>query len=61
MLRQSDAVRHARQLHELVGARAEAVAAQRAAEEKVAGHRESSDDWERIRKIIRERRGPHQG
>ncbi|MEM7641068.1 MAG: hypothetical protein AAF366_00905 [Pseudomonadota bacterium] len=60
MLHQSDAIRHAHQLHDRLGTRAEAVAAQRALEEKIANHRQAADDWERIRRILRERRGPRQ-
>lgn len=60
MLQHSDAVRHALQLYDRLGTRAEAVAAQRAMEEKVANHRDAADDWERIRRVLQERRGPRQ-
>lgn len=61
MVQNSDVMRHAHQLHERLGNRAEALAAQRALEEKIANHREAASDWERIRDILRERRGPRQG
>ncbi|MEM7709891.1 MAG: hypothetical protein AAF264_03910 [Pseudomonadota bacterium] len=60
MLQQSEAVRHAHQLFDRLCSRAEALAAQRALEEKVANHCEAADDWERIRRVLRERRGPRQ-
>jgi hypothetical protein len=60
MVQQSDVMRHAHQLHERLGPRAEAWAAQRAQEEMVADHRQAASDWERIRSILRERRGPRQ-
>jgi hypothetical protein len=60
MIQQRDAVRHAHQLRERMGTRAEALAAQKALEEKIANHREAARDWERVRDILRERRGPRQ-
>ncbi|MEM8822287.1 MAG: hypothetical protein AAGF30_01645 [Pseudomonadota bacterium] len=60
MLQQSDAIRHAHQLYDRLGTRAEAVAAQRAMEEKFANHHDAAEDWERIRRILQERRGPIQ-
>ena len=60
MVQQGEAVRHAHQLFDRLGTRAEALAAQRALEEKVANHQEAADDWERIRRVLRERRGPRQ-
>ncbi|WGH78867.1 hypothetical protein [Jannaschia ovalis] len=60
MLRQSDVIRHARQLHEVAGPRAEAIAAQRAAEEKAEGHLENQKAWDRIRLVLRQQNGPRQ-
>jgi hypothetical protein len=60
MLRQSEAIRHAHQLMDVAGPRAEAIAAQRAVREKVEGHRDAAEDWEKIRKVIRLRNGPRQ-
>jgi hypothetical protein len=60
MLRQSEIVRQARQLYESVGARAEAIAAQRATRESIEGHRRAAEDWTRIRNAIRQQKGPHQ-
>ena len=60
MLSQSDVIRHARQLHEAVGPRAEAIAAQRAAREAAGGHREGEANWARIREVLRQTNGPRQ-
>jgi hypothetical protein len=60
MLQHSDAVRHAHQLFERIGTRAEALAARRAQQEEDARRDDAARDWQRIRDILRERRGPRQ-
>jgi hypothetical protein len=60
MLTQKDAVRHAHALKRALGPKAEAEAAQRAAERKIAGHREAAKDWERVRAVIRMASGPRE-
>ncbi|MEM7487662.1 MAG: hypothetical protein AAF390_00915 [Pseudomonadota bacterium] len=60
MLQHSDAVRHAHQLFDRMGTKAEALAAQRAMAEQVANHRQAADDWEKVRKVLQEMRGPRQ-
>lgn len=60
MLQHSDAVRHAHQLFDRMGTKAEALAAQRAVAEQVANHRQAADDWEKVRKVLQEMRGPRQ-
>ena len=60
MLRQSDVVRHAQQLLDAAGPRAEAIAAQRALEKGREGAAEDARDWTRIRAVLRQQNGPRQ-
>lgn len=60
MLRQSEIVRHAHQLREMAGPKAEAIAARRAAEKAADGRPEEERDWTRIRRVLRQRNGPRQ-
>ncbi|MFO6463117.1 hypothetical protein [uncultured Jannaschia sp.] len=60
MLQQSEAVRQAHRLYDLMGDRSEAHAAERARSERDAGDREAARGWEMIRRVIRMRRGPNE-
>ena len=60
MLAHGDIVRQAHILEDLLGLGAEARAAQKATEEKIAGHAEAAEDWRKIREVLRQRKGAHE-
>jgi hypothetical protein len=60
MLTQQDAVRHAHALRRAMGPKAEAEAAHRASQEKIAGHKDAAKDWERVRSVLRMASGPRE-
>jgi hypothetical protein len=57
----SQAVRYqANVLRDLMGQRAEAAAAARAAREREAGHKEEARLWQQVRQVLRNGRAPRQ-